>query len=132
MRHTIRILLLIAFLCLPQMFHVAVVENENPDHVRAAAAALPAVKSETEFPVPAGCFAETVTHVKHYTDRLFAFRMTRPAAFRFRSGEFVMIGLPNAEKPVFRTTSSFGPNPVVSWCRRHPGPERGGPRRPVR
>ena len=27
--------------------------------------------------------------------------MTRPAALRFRSGEFVMIGLPNAEKPVF-------------------------------
>ena len=42
---------------------------------------------------PAGVFAETVTSVTHYTDTLFAFRITRPASFRFRSGEFVMIGL---------------------------------------
>ncbi|HET7408828.1 MAG TPA: ferredoxin--NADP reductase [Paracoccaceae bacterium] len=71
---------------------------------------MPAVKTETAFPVPAGCFAETVTHVKHYTDRLFAFRMTRPASFRFRSGEFVMIGLPNAGKPVFRAYSIASPS----------------------
>ena len=70
----------------------------------------PAVRTEPDFPVPAGCFAETVTHVKHYTDRLFAFRMTRPASFRFRSGEFVMIGLPNAEKPVFRAYSIASPS----------------------
>jgi ferredoxin/flavodoxin---NADP+ reductase len=69
-----------------------------------------AVRTEAEFPVPAGCFAETVTEVKHYTDRLFAFRMTRPASFRFRSGEFVMIGLPNAEKPVFRAYSIASPS----------------------
>jgi len=37
--------------------------------------------------------AETVTDVRHHTDRLFRFRLTRPASFRFRSGEFVMIGL---------------------------------------
>ena len=37
--------------------------------------------------------AQTVTQVKHYTDRLFSFRCTRPASLRFRSGEFVMIGL---------------------------------------
>ncbi|KQT88198.1 ferredoxin--NADP reductase [Aurantimonas sp. Leaf443] len=61
------------------------------------------------FPIPAGVFAETVTKVTHYTDRLFAFRMTRPAGFRFRSGEFVMIGLPNAEKPVFRAYSIASP-----------------------
>ncbi|WP_270728560.1 ferredoxin--NADP reductase [Shimia sp. Alg240-R146] len=36
---------------------------------------------------------ETVTEVKHYTDRLFSFKCTRPASLRFRSGEFVMIGL---------------------------------------
>ncbi|MEM1163385.1 MAG: ferredoxin--NADP reductase, partial [Pseudomonadota bacterium] len=46
----------------------------------------------TEFPIPAGVYAETVTEVQHYTDRLFRFRITRPAALRFRSGEFVMIG----------------------------------------
>ena len=37
--------------------------------------------AETAFPIPAGVFAETVVSVKHYTDRLFAFRMTRPASF---------------------------------------------------
>ncbi len=31
--------------------------------------------------------AQTVTEVKHYTDRLFSFRCTRPASLRFRSGE---------------------------------------------
>lgn len=67
-------------------------------------------KTETAFPVPAGCFAETVTRVTHYTDRLFAFSTTRPASFRFRSGEFVMIGLPNAEKPVFRAYSIASPS----------------------
>lgn len=61
------------------------------------------------FPIPAGVYAETVVAVKHYTDRLFSFRITRPQSFRFRSGEFVMIGLPNAEKPVFRAYSVASP-----------------------
>lgn len=65
---------------------------------------------KTEFPIPAGVFAEKVVSVKHYTDRLFKFRITRPASFRFRSGEFVMIGLPNAEKPVFRAYSIASPS----------------------
>ena len=63
-----------------------------------------------EFPIPPGVFAETVTKVTHYTDRLFSFRMTRPPSFRFRSGEFVMIGLPNAEKPVYRAYSITSPS----------------------
>jgi ferredoxin--NADP+ reductase len=63
-----------------------------------------------EFPIPTGVFAETVTLVEHYTDRLFKFRITRPASFRFRSGEFVMIGLPNTEKPVFRAYSIASPS----------------------
>ena len=61
------------------------------------------------FPIPANVFAEKVTEVKHYTDRLFKFRITRPESFRFRSGEFIMIGLPNAEKPVFRAYSIASP-----------------------
>ena len=63
-----------------------------------------------QFPIPAGVHAETVVSVKHYTDRLFSFRITRPQSFRFRSGEFVMIGLPNAEKPVFRAFSIASPS----------------------
>ena len=66
--------------------------------------------SETDFPVPVGIFAQEVTSVEHYTDRLFKFRITRPDSFRFRSGEFVMIGLPNAEKPVFRAYSIASPS----------------------
>ena len=63
-----------------------------------------------EFEIPTGVFAQTVTSLRHYTDRLFKFRMTRPASFRFRSGEFVMIGLPNAEKPTWRAYSIASPS----------------------
>ncbi|WP_274423065.1 ferredoxin--NADP reductase [Chelativorans sp. YIM 93263] len=63
-----------------------------------------------DYPIPSGVYAERVVSVKHYTDRLFSFRITRPRSFRFRSGEFVMIGLPNAEKPVFRAYSIASPN----------------------
>jgi ferredoxin--NADP+ reductase len=62
------------------------------------------------FAVPAGCYPLTVQEVQHYTDSLFRFRVTRPMQFRFRSGEFVMIGLPNAEKPVFRAYSVASPS----------------------
>ena len=68
-----------------------------------------AERTATPFPIPPGVFAETVTEVRHYTPRLFHFRMTRPRSFRFRSGEFVMIGLPNAEKPVYRAYSISSP-----------------------
>lgn len=62
------------------------------------------------FPIPANVYAQTVVSVRHYTDRLFSFRVTRPQSLRFRSGEFVMIGLPNAEKPVYRAYSIASPN----------------------
>lgn len=71
---------------------------------------LDAAAEKPAFPVPAGVFAQTVTSVEHFTDRLFKFRITRPSSFRFRSGEFVMIGLPNAEKPVFRAYSIASPS----------------------
>jgi ferredoxin--NADP+ reductase len=60
--------------------------------------------------------AQTVTDVQHYTDRLFRFRCTRPASLRFRSGEFVMLGLmgdPDPEtgkqKPLLRAYSIASP-----------------------
>jgi ferredoxin--NADP+ reductase len=62
------------------------------------------------FAIPDNVFAQKVVAVEHFTDRLFRFRITRPASFRFRSGEFVMIGLPNAEKPVFRAYSIASPS----------------------
>ncbi|MBX9457825.1 MAG: ferredoxin--NADP reductase [Rhizobium sp.] len=69
----------------------------------------PALKTEIESAVPAGVYAETVTAVEHYTDRLFRFRMTRPADFRFRSGEFAMIGLMVEGKPIYRAYSVASP-----------------------
>ncbi len=54
--------------------------------------------------------AQTVTEVEHYTDRLFRFRVTRPASLRFRSGEFVMIGLMGENgKPLLRAYSIASP-----------------------
>jgi len=55
--------------------------------------------------------AQTVTSVKHWSDTLFSFRVTRPASLRFRSGEFVMIGLPGDNgKPILRAYSIASPN----------------------
>ncbi len=54
--------------------------------------------------------AQTVTQVQHWTDRLFSFRVTRPASLRFRSGEFVMIGLMGENgKPLLRAYSIASP-----------------------
>ncbi len=69
-------------------------------------------QTDTPKPVvnPNGPTEETVLSVTHYTDRLFAFRITRPASFRFRSGEFVMIGLPKPDgKPLLRAYSIASP-----------------------
>lgn len=55
--------------------------------------------------------AQTVTEVKHYTDRLFSFRVTRPQSLRFRSGEFVMIGLMGDNgRPLLRAYSIASPS----------------------
>ncbi len=55
--------------------------------------------------------AQTVTQVKHWTDRLFSFRVTRPPSLRFRSGEFVMIGLMgDSGKPLLRAYSIASPS----------------------
>jgi ferredoxin--NADP+ reductase len=75
------------------------------------------VTQTTAKPVPTLPDAQTVTSVKHWTDRLFSFRVTRPASLRFRSGEFVMIGLmgdPHPEtgkqKPLLRAYSIASPS----------------------
>ncbi|MEM9909285.1 MAG: ferredoxin--NADP reductase [Pseudomonadota bacterium] len=60
--------------------------------------------------------AQTITSVKHWTDRLFSFRCTRPASLRFRSGEFVMVGLMQTDektgkqKPLLRAYSIASPS----------------------
>jgi ferredoxin--NADP+ reductase len=60
---------------------------------------------------PALADGQTVTAVTHWTDRLFSFRVTRPRSLRFRSGEFVMIGLPDDRgKPLLRAYSIASPS----------------------
>ncbi len=55
--------------------------------------------------------AQTVTSVHHWTDTLFSFRVARPVSLRFRSGEFVMIGLLKDDgKPLLRAYSIASPS----------------------
>ena len=48
---------------------------------------------------------ERVLSVHHWTDRLFSFRTTRAPSFRFRSGQFVMMGLEAEQRPLLRAYS---------------------------
>lgn len=48
---------------------------------------------------------ERVLSVHHWTESLFSFRTTRNPSFRFRSGEFTMIGIPVDGKPLLRAYS---------------------------
>lgn len=64
---------------------------------------------QTLAPLPQNLTAERVLEVEHYTDRLFRFRITRPASFRFRAGEFVMIGLRTETRPLLRAYSIASP-----------------------
>ena len=55
--------------------------------------------------------AQTVLSVRHWTDSLFSFRVSRPQSLRFRSGEFVMIGLLDERgKPLLRAYSIASPS----------------------
>ena len=55
--------------------------------------------------------AVEVISVTHWTRNLFSFRLQRPKSFRFNSGEFVLLGLPDAEgKPVLRAYSIASPS----------------------
>jgi ferredoxin--NADP+ reductase len=54
--------------------------------------------------------AQKVLWVRHWTDSLFSFALERPSSFRFRSGEFVMIGLPVNGKPLLRAYSIASPH----------------------
>ncbi len=54
--------------------------------------------------------AQTVIRVRHWTDRLFSFRVSRPPSLRFRSGEFVMLGLMGDNgRPLLRAYSIASP-----------------------
>ena len=56
---------------------------------------------------------EKVIEVKHHSDRLFSFKTTRDQSFRFKNGEFAMIGLASEEeggRPLLRAYSIVSTN----------------------
>ncbi|MPZ12188.1 MAG: ferredoxin--NADP reductase [Kiloniellaceae bacterium] len=64
-----------------------------------------------EGPVlPKSVTEESVLAVHHWTDELFTLRVTRPASFRFRSGEFAMLGLMVEGRPLLRAYSMASPS----------------------
>ena len=69
-----------------------------------------AVRAPATIPDHAAFQTVAVRWVKHWNEHLFSFAVDRPDSFRFRSGEFVMIGLPgDAGKPLMRAYSVASP-----------------------
>ena len=67
------------------------------------------IAESANFAPSAALTVEEVRSVRHWNDHLFSFSITRPASFRFRSGEFVMIGLPGEGRPLLRAYSIASP-----------------------
>jgi len=53
---------------------------------------------------------EEVEWVHHWNDRLFSFRTSRDPGFRFRNGNFVMVGMKVQGKPIMRAYSIVSAN----------------------
>ena len=53
---------------------------------------------------------EKVTSIHHWTNKTFSFKTTRDRGFRFKNGEFAMIGLEVDKKPLLRAYSVVSPN----------------------
>lgn len=71
----------------------------------------PLVSDRNAIPLApsAALTVETVLSVRHWNEHLFSFTITRPQSFRFRSGEFVMLGLPGESRPLLRAYSIASP-----------------------
>ena len=81
------------------------------DHETGAEIARKIVDAMPHADKPAHPDAQTVTSVRHWSDSLFSFRVTRPQSLRFRSGEFLMIGLEGDNgKPLLRAYSIASPS----------------------
>ncbi|MBS0416069.1 MAG: ferredoxin--NADP reductase [Proteobacteria bacterium] len=53
---------------------------------------------------------ETVIDIRHWNDKLFSFRTTRPDSLRFENGQFVMLGLQLADRKIVRAYSIASAN----------------------
>jgi len=71
------------------------------------------IRAPRTIPDHAAFQTAQVRWVKHWNEHLFSFAIERPASFRFRSGEFVMIGLPgegeSSGRPLMRAYSIASP-----------------------
>jgi len=68
------------------------------------------VRAPALIPENPAFLSAKVLWVRHWNEHLFSFAIERPASFRFRSGEFVMIGLPGEKKPLMRAYSIASPH----------------------
>lgn len=55
-------------------------------------------------------YEERVLSVHHWTDTLFSFTTTRDAGFRFKNGQFTMIGIKVDDRPLLRAYSVVSTN----------------------
>jgi ferredoxin/flavodoxin---NADP+ reductase len=53
---------------------------------------------------------ERVLDICHWTERLFSFKTTRDPSFRFRNGQFTMLGVQVDGRPLLRAYSVVSPN----------------------
>lgn len=68
------------------------------------------IKEKAHLAPSAILTVEQVRSVRHWNEHLFSFSITRPSSFRFRSGEFVMIGLQGESRPLLRAYSIASPS----------------------
>lgn len=62
-----------------------------------------------------------VTEVEHYTDSLFKFKLTKPEGFRFKAGQFTMIGLDDTPSRAYSLTSGPRDNFIEFYSIKVPG-----------
>lgn len=55
-------------------------------------------------------FEERVLDIHHWTPRLFSFKTTRDPSFRFKNGQFTMVGMEIDGRPLLRAYSVVSPN----------------------
>jgi ferredoxin--NADP+ reductase len=89
------------------------VHNASPLQTIRSQPPMTDVRSPKTLPETKAFLNVKVLWVRHWNDRLFSFAVERPESFRFRSGEFVMIGLGGegeGAKPIMRAYSIASPH----------------------
>lgn len=60
-------------------------------------------------------YTERVLSVHHWNDTLFSFKTTRNPGLRFKTGQFVMIGLEVDGRPLMRATALPARTTKSTW-----------------